>query len=320
MRPTTIVPAGIKNGRHYRRWEFMRIPGESKEALESEEMAWKLLEPWVKPHQAVMERHKVYNFRSLISNTWRDRRVLLAGDAAHVMPPFMGQGMCAGFRDDWNLAWKLDLILRNKASDTLLDTYQVERRPHARDIISLSMYLGKVICIADPQKAAERDEAFFNGTVPPPPAFPCLTDGILYRDTHGKVMPAAGLLSPHGTVKANNQTGRFDDIIGQGFVLILRHASDAGALSEAHIDMIGSLGAHVVALDGSANGVTHIQDLDNKYVPFLDEHGLSAMLVRPDFYLYGSTTHASELPALLDALGRDLERHGISVCTTATAP
>ena len=88
----------------------------------------------------------------------------LVGDAAHVMPPFLGQGMCSGMRDAWNLAWKLDLILSGNASDTLLDTYQEERAPHVRKLMDMSIFLGKIICIPDPEKAAERDAAFANGT------------------------------------------------------------------------------------------------------------------------------------------------------------
>src|SRR6202020_2968460 len=109
------------------------------------------------PHQAKMVRNKVYRFKSLIAKGWRQGRLLIAGDAGHVMPPFMGQGMCAGFRDDWNLAWKLDLILRGNADARLLDTYERERRPHVKDIIEMSMYLGKVICIPDADAAAARD-------------------------------------------------------------------------------------------------------------------------------------------------------------------
>ena len=85
-------------------------------------------------------------------------------------------------------------VLDGKATDGLLDTYQPERRPHVRDIIEMSMFLGKIICIPDPVKAAERDEAFFTGKVPPPAPFPCLTDGILRRDASGSVVAPAGLL------------------------------------------------------------------------------------------------------------------------------
>lgn len=310
-RPTTIVPAGIRDGRYYRRWEFMRLPHESRESLETEEMAWKLLEPWVKPGQAVIQRAKVYNFRSLIAQNWRDRRILLAGDAAHVMPPFMGQGMCAGLRDDWNLAWKLDLVLRGQASDSLLDTYQTERRPHAKDVIELSMYLGKVICIPDPIKAAERDRAFFDGTVAPPPPFPSLVDGILHGAANGGIKPAAGLLSPHGTIRYQNRTGRFDDLIGLGFVLMLRGTNEEQAVSAANRSFLEKLNAKVVHLASDDTAPVSLIDLDGKFTSFMDQHGLRAMLIRPDFYLYGGVGDKAQISDLVDSLAADLKRHEV---------
>ena len=308
-RPTTIVPAGICDGRYYRRWEFMRMPNESREELENDETAWRLLAPWVKPDQATMVRHKLYTFRSLIADTWRKGRILIAGDAAHVMPPFMGQGMCAGLRDAWNLAWKLNLVLTNQANDHLLDTYQVERRPHASDIINLSMYLGKVICIPDPAIAAERDKSFFDGTAAPPPAFPHMVDGILFRSLGGETVPPAGLISPHGTVKYHGKEGPFDDIIGLGFVLILRSGGVGNFLDEQSRDFLSKLKARVVYLgaDGDPDGVV---DRDNKFTPFMVEHHLAAMLVRPDFYLYGGVSNAAELPRLINGLATDLARYG----------
>ena len=85
--------------------------------------------------------------------------MLLAGDAAHQMPPFAGQGMCSGLRDAANLAWKLDLVLAGRAADALLDTYEAERLPSAQAAIEFSIELGKVICVPDPAEAAARDEA-----------------------------------------------------------------------------------------------------------------------------------------------------------------
>lgn len=310
-RPTTIVPAGICDGRYYRRWEFMRMPNESREELENDEMAWRLLEPWVKPDQATMVRHKLYTFRSLIASTWRKGRMLIAGDAAHVMPPFMGQGMCAGLRDAWNLAWKLNLVLTNQANDSLLDTYQIERRPHASDVINLSMYLGKVICIPDAAVAAKRDQAFFDGIASPPPAFPHMVDGILFRSPSEHVLPPAGLISPHGTVQYQGQVGRFDDVVGLGFVLILRSSEIANSLDEPSREFLGKLGARIVYL-GTEDDTNALVDKDNKFSPFMDEHRLAGMLVRPDFYLYGGVSEASELPKLIDSVAIDLGHYGFA--------
>ncbi len=106
-RPTTAVSGGP--GR--RRWEFMRLPDESRQELGEEATAWKLLEPWdVHPGNARIERHAVYTFQARVAHRWQDGRIFLAGDAAHLMPPFAGQGMCSGIRDAANLAWKLDLV------------------------------------------------------------------------------------------------------------------------------------------------------------------------------------------------------------------
>ena len=122
--------------------------------------------PWdVTPDDAVLERHAVYRFQARWAERWRRGRALLAGDAAHQMPPFAGQGMCSGLRDAANLAWKLDLVLDGQAPITLLDAYEVERAENVRAVIDFSMSLGKVICITDPEEAAARDELLAGGVV-----------------------------------------------------------------------------------------------------------------------------------------------------------
>lgn len=312
-RPTTIVPAGIEQGRYFRRWEFMRLPHEKPEDLENEDAAWALLKPWVTPDQATLVRHKIYTFRSLLTNQWRAGRVLLAGDAAHLMPPFMGQGLCAGLRDTWNLAWKLGLVLDGRADATLLDTYQPERRPHVSDVIDLSVYLGRVICIPDAAQAAARDAAFFNGTATPPPPFPQLTGGLLHRDAQGALLGAAGQLAPHGTVRRGQRQGRFDDIVGLGFVLITRNPAALAVLGTAQREVLDALGARcvLVAAEGAAGDA--LVDLDGKFLPYMQERGIDTMLMRPDFYLYGSVGQVSEVNALIDDLAHDLQRHGVAL-------
>ena len=313
-RPTTIVPAGVKDGRYFRRWEFMRLPHESVSEMETEDVAWRLLEPWVRRDQATIVRHKVYTFRSLLADTWRSGRLLIAGDAAHVMPPFMGQGMCAGLRDDWNLSWKLGMVLDGKADPSLLDTYQPERRPHVRDVIELSMFLGKIICVPDPDKAAERDEAFFTGKVPPPAPFPCLTDGVLRRNEQRAVRAPAGLLSPHGVVRRNGIEGRYDDIVGSGFALVSRDPKSLLGLDAAQMHMMETFGVHqvhIVAADVYAQGA--VQDLNTKFIPFMEQHGIHTMLVRPDFYVYGAVASADEVADLVDDWMADMHGYGVHI-------
>ena len=136
-RPTTVVSGGP--GR--RRWEFMRRPDETLDDLNSTDAAWRLLAAWdVTPDNATLERHAVYTFKACHAAQWQNGRVLLAGDAAHLMPPFAGQGMCSGIRDVANLAWKLDLALGGRGGDSVLDSYTEERLPHARAVIDFSTF------------------------------------------------------------------------------------------------------------------------------------------------------------------------------------
>jgi hypothetical protein len=245
--------------------------------------------------------------------------MLIAGDAAHVMPPFMGHGLCAGLRDVWNLTWKLNLVLDGNASDSLLDTYQPERRPHASDVIDLSMYLGKIICIPDAAKAAERDEAFFSGKAPPPPAFPSLTDGVLRRGKSGEIQSPAGLLSPHGTVRAGRRVGRFDEVVGPGFVLVSRSGASQARLGFRQREFLEALNARhvVIAAQGEKTPAGALIDADDKFIPFMQAHGIDSMIVRPDFYLYGTVSSPGELNQLVDDLACDLQRHGLTVESAA---
>lgn len=308
VRPTTIVPGGIQNGRVCRRWEFMRLPHETRADMESTEAVWRLLGRWVKPDQAELVRHTIYTFRSLIAEQWRVGRVLLAGDAAHLMPPFMGQGMCAGFRDAWNISWKLGRVLDSEADDSLLDTYMPERRPHVTEIIKASIFLGQIICVPDPEKAAERDRAFLSGEVPPPPPFPWLTEGFLHDPSRD---PLAGRLSPHGHVRDGERTARFDDVAGTRFHVISRGDARAALTPDqrATLERLGAVCIDVGPPDDTRDGT--VVDLDGKFVPFMREAGVAAMIVRPDYYVFGSSASLAGLAGVVDALDAAAARYGM---------
>ena len=276
----------VSGGPGRRRWEFMRLPGESLDELNSEATAWRLLARWgVNPDDATLERHVVYRFQARWVEGWRRGRMLLAGDAAHQMPPFAGQGMCAGVRDAANLAWKLDLVLAGRAPQTLLDSYERERVEHVRTMIAFSMELGRVICIADPQEAAARDAAMIaaaaQGAQMPAPAALPIGAGITRAGD-----PLTGHLFVQGRVRWHGQEGLFDAVVGRGWVLLAADGDPLAAVDAGTAGWFAELGG--LAVHG-------IEDLDGTYRRWFAEHGVSVVLQRPDFYLFGAGGDAGEL-------------------------
>ncbi|MFF5077643.1 bifunctional 3-(3-hydroxy-phenyl)propionate/3-hydroxycinnamic acid hydroxylase [Actinoplanes sp. NPDC000266] len=284
-RPTTLVGSGP--GR--RRWEFMCLPGESAE-LDSAEAAWRLLSPHgVTPRTATLLRTGVYRSHGRWAQQWRQGRVLLAGDAAHLMPPFAGQGMCSGIRDVSNLAWKLDLVLGGGADERLLDSYTTERRGHTREAVLASVKLGRVICVTDPAAAADRDAAMRanggGGRTGPPEAT---------RLTAGLFLPGSGDVIVSGRIARDGVTGRFEDLVPPGFALVTTEAP--AAVGEAQRAFLHDIRATVVHLVPG-----HVQDIDGAYLSYLRDRGAASVLVRPDFHVYG-TVAEGKLAVLVDGL------------------
>ena len=281
-RPTTAVSGGP--GR--RRWEFMRLPDETRDELNQAAVAWKLLEPWdVHPGNARIERHAVYTFQARVAERWQDGRVFIAGDAAHLMPPFAGQGMCAGIRDAANLAWKLDLVLTGRAVPTLLATYEEERRPSAVAAIDFSIELGRVICVPDADDAAARDEAMIaavTGEVSEVPGLPGLASGLVHPGA-----PLAGEQIP----QANLGARWFDDVHGGGWHLVTDDQA-AGGLDPALAEWLGSIGGAVIQLADTAPDLA----------AWMRTHDVSWVLARPDFHIYGTATDVAGASALVAEL------------------
>jgi 3-(3-hydroxy-phenyl)propionate hydroxylase len=222
--------------------------------------------------------------------------VFLAGDAAHAMPPYMGQGACSGIRDAMNLAWKLDLVLRGAAQDILLDTYEAERRPHVTVVTHMAIGLGQVANMHNPVAAALRDTSFKAGQAPPPPAMPVLEAGVLHRDAAGAITPPSGDLAPQGHVIAGSVSGRFDDVVGHGWRLVSAVDLD-DVLTGAHRDTLAALGGRVIVLGRD------VIDDGGVHSAFLARHRAVAYLARPDFIVYGVAARAGDVPALVAGLG-----------------
>ena len=314
-RPTTMVSGGP--GR--RRWEFMALPGEDRAALSNIDRAWELLAPWdVTPDNARLERHAVYTFGARYATQWRVGRVLLAGDAVHQMPPFAGQGMCAGVRDAVNLAWKLDAVLAGHAPTALLDCYQTERLPSAIAAIEFSIELGKVICVADPAEAAARDAAMsaaVTDELTEAAELPGITTGVIHPTA-----PGAGLLSVHGTT-----AGRWlDDVYPPGWRLVsLDTTPNDDGNADADADPSGNANADADRSDDpcdhfgidpdqrdwfTALGGTFavVPDPGAGLTEWFDRHGARHALVRPDFIVFGTAVDADGASDLLTELRRQL--------------
>jgi 3-(3-hydroxy-phenyl)propionate hydroxylase len=128
-----------------RRWEIALKDKECSKTFFDEKTLWKFLSKWVSPDEAEIERKTVYTFQSAIAKSWREGRIFLVGDAAHLTPPFMGQGMCAGIRDASNLAWKISICCKKGHNENLLNSYQSERSSNVRDYINTAMKMGELL-------------------------------------------------------------------------------------------------------------------------------------------------------------------------------
>jgi len=261
-----------------RRWEIMLLPDDDPAEIVKPENLWPLVSRWVLPENADIERATIYTFHSFIAKGWRTGRLMIAGDAAHQTPPFLGQGMCAALRDASNLAWKLQAVLTGVASDDLLDTYESERAPHVQAFIELAVRLGDIIQTTDPAAAKARDAKFRQGQ-PEIFQFPAPVLG------HGMV--AAGS-APVGQTFPQPQLSNgqwLDEAIGNHFAVIalpqlLQEVSPQTRAQWKQWKVVSQS-----AKDGSLRA-------------WLEQQCVQAVVVRPDRYILGMANTSSQLDSL----------------------
>ena len=276
-RPTTYV----RGTGDRRRWEIAVLPGEDEATITQPTKVLELLKPWVSPEEIDLERAALYTFHSAIAPRWRSGRLLIAGDAAHLTPPFLGQGLCAGMRDAGNLAWKLARVLRGQNNGSLLDTYQSERAPHVREYIELAVRLGGLINTKAMQAAVP-------GSV--------LNGGEAARMTSIKprLGPrlAAGCNGPAGDIAPQPRLTdgvRLDDRVGYRFAVLLQ-PHFAASLPAETLEHLARREIVVVA-DAAPEPNTWLQRID-----------APAVLVRPDRYVLGTARSVQELNSLAAAV------------------
>ncbi len=265
------------------RWEIMLRADDDMAQVTREGTVWDFIESSVRPisrEDGDITRAAVYTFESLIAQQWRRGRLLVAGDAAHRMPPFLGQGMCAGLRDASNLAWKLAAVCQGRAGDELLATYGPERAPHVRAFIEGAVEAGKIIQMADPAALAARTRDMRANPKAYAPPNPALGAGLSpHYGAHGL---GRQFVQPRldGTL--------MDDTIGHAFALVttedFAHTHLAGTdLHKRHCLL------RTVVLPA---------DLADTLAPY----EAPAILLRPDRYVHAVVQNVQELEAALAAL------------------
>ena len=197
-----------------RRWEIKVKQAETDDEITAPDLVWQLLSRWITPADATLERRAVYTFRSQVATCWRKGRIMIAGDAAHLTPPFMGQGMCTGIRDASNLAWKLISCVKG-ADDSLLETYQAERSPHARAYVETAMRLGGLINALDRAAALKMADDRDDGATRMRSIAPTLGDSAILRSNASN-----GVGRPFGQFDLGDGQREFDKRIGYNHVVI----------------------------------------------------------------------------------------------------
>jgi len=304
-RPATFVPG---RGPH-RRWEFMLADQEDAHAFEPPDAIREMLRRYVDPAKVEIIRSTLYTFHSLVCRDWRLGRVLLAGDAAHQTPPFLGQGMCGGIRDAQNLAWKLAAVINGSAPDSLLDTYQAEREPHFRRIMGRAIECGRIVGVFDRDDAAGRDKDFLRriaeGDVPfSSYQVPSLTGGLLAEGAE----PPTGSLARQGHVEDTQRRRRLlDEVVGGGAVLLVAADAWRGSAEDMALlrDAAERARATVCFIRSEASQHTNLDSFPGHTVMSLDP-GLSEWIshhrfvfVRPDRYVQGTADNTRAAAALL---------------------
>ena len=276
-----------------RRWEWMLMPGENREFLLRDETIHEIIAPYTDVEQVEIYRKKVYDFHALIADKWQEGRVFLAGDAAHMTPPFAGQGFNSGIRDVSNLSWKLAMVVKGNAKSAILESYEEERRDHAWELIETALNLGRQIQPIDPEQAAERDN-FFAETNKNPGAIEALQiemfKAVLERFVeHGLFIDAApgttaGQLLIQPQVVSGGRQILLDEAIGTGFSIIGYDCDPTLILDEQEIAQWVELGASVVCIVSDDSGLSgdSLLDASLDLNSWLGRQGPVILLVRPD--------------------------------------
>lgn len=327
--PHMVAPGGRQ------RWEFKLCPGETREQMEHPDMVKRLLQPWTKGQDIEIERVAVYRFHARVAERFSVGRVFLVGDAAHITPPFVGQGLVAGLRDVANLAWKLSWVCQGRAPATLLDTYDQERRPHAKAMVNLAKLMGRLVMPSNHGAAfvahglmrvmtriPRLRRLFENLEIKPPNRFQvgCFIKPVRgARLRRGEQMPQVWLKP-----QAGGQVVLSDDVFGTGQVMIGFGVDPSAGLSPAMAQAWTSGGGTFVQIDprgqmARTSAQSRWEDLSGALMPSVVQVGWLA-IVRPDKVVMHDGPCAEAATLLEQAMRLHGHELGKSVVAAVSVP
>lgn len=306
-----------------RRFEFMVMPGETEEELGKPENLRKLLQKVIPdPDRVELIRKRVYTHNARLAGSFRAGRTLLAGDAAHIMPVWQGQGYNSGMRDACNLAWKLALVVKDLAGDALLDTYEKERRDHAKAMIDLSVLAGHVLAPPKRWQGAVRDGVSWALNYLPPvkryflemrfKPMPQYVEGALVSERSIKGSPVGRMFIQPKVLTEDGRTELLDDVIGSKFAIIAWGCDPLWGLSTEQANAFRALGTCFIQVVPNVQlhaerqvheGVIRVGDTSGRLKEWFGRYPSSIVLLRPDRFVAGLA-----IPQTLGQVGDSLLR------------
>lgn len=318
------VSAALPHG--VRRFEFMVMPGETEAQLSEPDNMRKLLSKVLPdPDNVELIRQRVYTHNARIAERFRVDRILLAGDAAHIMPVWQGQGYNSGMRDAFNLAWKLALVVNGQAGELLLDSYQQERRDHAKAMIDLSVTAGNVLAPPKRWHGAVRDGiSWLLNYLPPVKRYflemrfkpmPQYRDGALLAEDEGKSSPVGKMFIQPKVTLETGQVTLLDEVIGANFAIIAWGCNPLWGLNEEQISRWRAVGVRFIQVvpevqihcdQDNVPGVIRLGDTQNRLKSWFALHDTAIAVVRPDRFV-ATLAIPQTLGNKLDALASKMQ-------------